>query len=348
MRKRITVRDIAEKVNVHFTTVALALKNDPRVKAATRAKVQQAAKAMGYVPDPMLSALSAYRSVKQRSSFHELIAWITNWPTRDEWLDDLAYRHFYEGSRLQAEKFGYKLEPFWLKEPGMTARRASNILYNRGIRGLLICPLPISRGHLSLEWERFSTVAFAYSMQRPKVNVVATAHYAAVITALRRMRGLGYKRIGWVNESDYDERVDRLWKAGFWSGMHDFPQSENLPPLSARPLEKKSFLRWFKTHQPEAILTTHDFQFIIDWLQEVGCKVPKDVGVAFVNLQETSRHSGVLEQSQLIGRTAVDQLLGMLQRGERGLPEIALRTLVEGAWNEGSTLRKISDKTSTS
>lgn len=35
MSKRVTLRDIATRAEVHFTTVSLALKGNPRIPAAT-------------------------------------------------------------------------------------------------------------------------------------------------------------------------------------------------------------------------------------------------------------------------------------------------------------------------
>jgi hypothetical protein len=40
---------------------------------------------------------------------------------------------FYCGLELRAREFAYKLEEFWLAEPGMTARRIGDFLRARGI-----------------------------------------------------------------------------------------------------------------------------------------------------------------------------------------------------------------------
>jgi LacI family transcriptional regulator len=69
--------------------------------------------------------------------------------------------------------------------------------------------------------------------------------------------------------------------------------------------------------------------------------VPEDVGVAQSSVACNETHvSGINENGFLIGRTAMDFLVGMLQRGERGAPETPIRILVEGAWREGGTVRR--------
>jgi len=105
-------------------------------------------KIMGYRPDPMLSSLMAYRSQNMKKGQYEgTLGWITNYPTRDGW-------HEYEkvgifvGAKRRATELGYKMEVFWLREPGMTSRRITEILIARNIQGLLFIPQPRSRAHL--------------------------------------------------------------------------------------------------------------------------------------------------------------------------------------------------------
>jgi len=54
--KRITVRDIARRLKISHTSVSRSLRDDRQISVALRQKVQQAAKIMGYRPDPMILA----------------------------------------------------------------------------------------------------------------------------------------------------------------------------------------------------------------------------------------------------------------------------------------------------
>ncbi len=47
------------------------------------------------------------------------------------------------------------------------------------------------------------------------------------------------------------------------------------------------------------------------------------------------RLSGASQNDFLIGKIAMDVLVGMIQRGERGLPKVPVRTLVDGTWIPG-------------
>ena len=124
--KRITLRDIAQASGVHLATVSRALRNDSQVGEATASQVRRIALEMGYTPDPMLAALSAYRSQTKKQAYHATIAWVPNDFTRNAWSCP-TFDLYFEGARARAAQMGYQLEEFWLREPGVTAKRATSI-----------------------------------------------------------------------------------------------------------------------------------------------------------------------------------------------------------------------------
>ena len=50
-KKHYTIKDIAEELNLHHTTVSRALRNHPDVNEETRAVVLSAARKYNYVPN---------------------------------------------------------------------------------------------------------------------------------------------------------------------------------------------------------------------------------------------------------------------------------------------------------
>ncbi len=346
MAYRVTLRNVAAKAGVHHTTASRALKNDPRVNPETLARIKTIAEQMGYMPDPMLSSLNAYRHASRASDYHGTVAWITNFSTRGYWRNSTCYELYFQGASEQLKRHGYRLEEFWLREPGFTARRSSQVLLHRGIRGLLICPLEISRGHLSLQWEKFCAVSFGYSLVRPKLHLFSAAHYRAMINGMRKCRALGYRRVGMVTSHEFNERMDRIWTAAYLAEKPAEPRSEAVPlcllevqgePATAADKDyKQLFLKWYRRHRPDAIITPSTPVF--EWLREEGYQVPKDVGVVSLSLQEEGVVSGILESSRETGKRAGNFLAGMLQRGEYGIPAIAQRVLLEGTWFAGKTV----------
>jgi DNA-binding LacI/PurR family transcriptional regulator len=360
---RITQQDIATRAGVHVTTVSLALRNHPSLPAVTRDKIQNLANEMGYRPDPALSALMAYRrgtkfirhdAASRAAKGYGNVAWVTNYPTRNGWSagSGTCFALYRDSAAERLARHGYRLEEFWLREPGLTAKRASQILFSRGIRGLLICPLPTDRGHLSLDWEKFSAVSFGYSIVRPKLHLFTSAHYRAVITAMRELRSLGYRRIGLVISSGMDERMDRLWSSAYRSQMTIVPQSQSIPVLTyeedypsyreSHYLEgRKAFGAWFQRHRPEAVISTS--YFLPQWADELGYRIPGDLGVVNPILQEKPEARGIsciVESSRQIGQAAADFLVAMMQRGEYGVPESPQQILIEGKWFQGNTVKE--------
>jgi DNA-binding LacI/PurR family transcriptional regulator len=86
---------------------------------------------------------------------------------------------------------------------------------------------------------------------------------------------------------------------------------------------------------------------VIRSLRRAGYRVPDDVGVAYHTLDEKSLClSGMKKNSFQIGEMAVDLLIDMLHRNERGVPIHPYLLMVEGSWVEGNTLRSAPASTS--
>jgi DNA-binding LacI/PurR family transcriptional regulator len=342
MSKRVVLQDVADRAGVHLTTAARAMKNDPRVKAETLALIQKLAREMGYSPDPMLSALSVYRTAQKPSQYHGTIGWVTSYPTRNGWQVE-SFRNYREGAEETLARHGYRLEDFWLNEPGLTAKRASQILQSRGIRGLLICPLPVMVGHLSLEWERFASVTFGYSLARPSLHLVTTSHYQNMQICMRQLYHLGHRRIAHVTWDEISKRVRELWTAAYRTPPFPPKHRCDIPILDLKKKpdlfsahNREVFRQWFETYKPDAILTVD--RHILDWMRELA-RVPEDVAYVSPSLQGSNvDHAGALEPSTDVGRAAADFLVGLVNRGEFGLPRKPQTIMLEGTWQMGKTV----------
>ena len=61
-QKAITIKDLAEQLNISVSTVSRALKDNPEISQATRRQVQELAKQLGFRPDPIAVALKTHKS----------------------------------------------------------------------------------------------------------------------------------------------------------------------------------------------------------------------------------------------------------------------------------------------
>lgn len=336
--RRITVRDIAREAGVHFTTVSRALSGHPSIPPSTREKIRGLATRLGYVPDPMLSALTAYRSRIRAPAYHGNIAWVTNAYTREGWAAmSETFRLHQEGAQKRARELGYKLEEFWLREPGMSALRASNVLAARNIRGLILPPQPKPKARVKLDWPRFAAVAFGYTLAWPALHVVTNHTLLSMQTAVRRARALGYRRLGLVLTPAADERVNHGWLGGFLALQHAWPARERVPVFADEITKPKPLIRWARQHRPDAVIC-HD-SHVLGLLQEGGLRVPEDAGYLSQSLANHPPHiAGIDENAREAGAAAVNLLVGMIHRSEWGIPALPQSVLIRGAWKDGGTL----------
>lgn len=336
VNRRVTIRDIAKAANVHHTTVSRALRKDRQIPELTRVRIESLAVEMGYSPDPALASLMRYRSSKLRSSYKGALAWITNYPTREGWRmhEKIGY---YTGAKARAVELGYSLDEFWLNEPGLNSRRASGILSARNIQGLIFLPQPRARAHLHLDWSRFSALTISHTLTAPHLHVVTNHHFRSMALLMRKIRSLGYRRPGFVCRQRIHESVDRAWAAAF-ATYQAGPLHRQVPLLLYQDNGFQDFSKWIQRHKPD-VLVTHD-ESVFEWLDRLRLRVPEDIGVAAAALHGLPPEcSGLNENNEVVGALAVDLVVEMIHKNQKGVPEIPVTTLVEGSWVDGTTLR---------
>ena len=335
--KPVTVRDIAAAIGLHHTTVSLGLRNSSRLPPATLEKIQRTAQELGYTPNPMLSALNAYRKAKSPVHYQATIAWINNWEQEDGMMKVETFNQYFKGVLDRARQLGYLVEEFWLKKPGMTPERMVSILKARNIQGLLMPPQAFAGTLPPLDFTAFSAVAFGYTIQPPVLNVVTNHHYHSIHLLLTKLKELGYRRIGLNAFVDWDEKVENAWIGGLRLAWWRHPELVPIPPCLNCWVEDPRFKAWMTKYRPDVIVANSD---TAKDLRKQGYALPEDIGFASLDLNPSEKGmSGLNENNFYIGQKAVDVLVGLLHRGERGIPEVPIRLLVESVWVPGETLR---------
>jgi DNA-binding LacI/PurR family transcriptional regulator len=344
MERRPTHQDIALIAQVSQVTVSLALRSHPRIPESTRTRIETIARQIGYRPDPMLSSLVAYRRDVKGHAHQGTLAWIDDWkPARKPFVEP-EFKGYWSGARERCEQLGYKLEIFPIATMGVSIERLFGILRARNIQGLLLAPQSRSRAHVNLDWENFSVVTFGFSLARPRFHLVTDAQFRASVMAVRRLRSLGYRRIGCVLEHPFDERTDHNFSGGYLSERRRFPKNQQIPflPISGwnTPKAFPQFEAWQKRYRPEAIITVP--YMVEQWMKKLGHDVGNDYALAgLAVLDKRSKFAGIYQNGPMIGRTAVDILVGMIHRDERGVPEFPMRILIEGSWVDGESVRRL-------
>jgi len=189
---------------------------------------------------------------------------------------------------------------------------------------------------MAIDWSRFSTVAFGYSLHEPRVNRVVHNHFYTITTALTVLRSRGYERIGLAISPYHDDRVANLWSAGFLT-FKTVVDPKHTVPLYRGPIEAKPLLQWFRQHRPDAILS--DDLSTVNILGKAGYRVPHDCGFVSLDWHEHTRlFSGIDQHSADLGAAAAKNVIGALQRDEFGVPARPETLMIEGSWVEGASL----------
>ena len=136
-----------------------------------------------------------------------------------------------------------------------------------------------------------------------------------------------------------NERVEHQWVGSFLVEQFRSKPEDQVPLLVVEDKEwnATTFARWFRAHQPEVIISQQEE--VLDWLQQLGVRVPEEAGFVHLNCPDRKgRFAGIYQNGPTVGVAAVDFLVGMIHRNERGIPELAHSVLIEGTWVDGATL----------
>jgi DNA-binding LacI/PurR family transcriptional regulator len=341
--RRITQADIAAKLGVSHVTVALALKNHPRISLKRRQEVQRLARKMGYQPDPFLAGLAAYRRGLEAHKFQGTMAWVNHWAQPERLHRLKEFEGYWLGAREAARQFGYVLEEIrWPMD--CPAKRFERILQTRGIQGILIPPHRQALDWGNFDWSKFSLVRFGMSVHNPDSNVVTSDQFRATVMGLTQMRQLGYRKIGFVVNQELDRNVGGNYTGGFFAAQRLFgvEAADSVLIVDNQAYEQQTepakleLAGWLKQTRPDAVLTT--VIEVPELMRQLGYRIPQDIAVAGTSVADIPLDAGINQRAPDIGRIAVEMLVKQININERGEPSAPCRILVESTWQDGKSL----------
>lgn len=339
-----TLREIAAAAGVHHTTMSRALRHHPEISSARARELRAFAEKMGYVPDPMLSALAAYRTRRRPAAFHSVIAWLNPSLRRAEWRRFRTYRMYYESAADRARELGYQLDEVVLPRSGAGAARVTTMLNARNISGVIVGPAPVPGMRLDMiDWRSFSAVRVGESLHSPRLHAITAHHSQSMFRVMGELKERGYRRPGLFVSLHLDERTSYRWSSAFLRTRMGFgPEAEKVP-LGLFPEEKADMgklLAWIREGRPDVIVTVGEPDLLPTLRGKAGLKVPQDIGLcALVQPDDGEPITGIDENNPEVGAAAVNQLVAMMTRQERGVPANPHSLRIDNLWLEAGTLR---------
>jgi DNA-binding LacI/PurR family transcriptional regulator len=186
---KVVLREIADRTGISRMAVSLALRNKSGVSEATRKKVLKVAKELGYEPDPEVARLLSHIRVKKPVNTKACLPLLTSGATSQDWRLYPTERKYVEGAHARAKEYGYHIEEFWINEPGMTPSRLGNIIWSRGIDGVIIAPLQSKLSEkaprsIRLDFNLFSAVEISETVEWPDLDRAVHDQYTSMLKAL--------------------------------------------------------------------------------------------------------------------------------------------------------------------
>jgi LacI family transcriptional regulator len=241
---------------------------------------------------------------------------------------------YVDGCRRRAEELGYRIDEFWMREPGFTSERWMKVFKARGIPGGIIVGLMnenrIHQSFLSVV-EQMPFVVTGVRTRDPALPFACVDHHMVALHAFEKALQLGYKRLGLVLDESIDALVEHRFTAGYRTGQQLVPFSRRLKLYLFTQKDIPSFAGWLRSQQPDVVFTLYNETQA--WIKKASSEYPDKVDLIQYEWRSSNPEiSGINQHNDLAGQAAVDMLVGMLHRGERGVPEFSRATLINPTW----------------
>ncbi len=270
---KVTINDIAQKLQITTSTVSRALANNKRISEKTRLLVQETAKAMGYQPNTLAAALR-----KGKSDTIGIIVPRIN-------------KNFFSNVISGAEEIlttaGYNLVICQSLEDEIREKNAIHKLLKNRIGGLLISISDKTKDLQHLQDaidHHIPIVQFDRVSKSIPGTKVINDNFNGAYLATKQLIKSGYKNIGHLGGEQrlqaYEERHHGFLKALV---EHQIPINEALIKSNtiSREAGHEAIRSLLKNHKIDALFCSGDFVAlgVLDGLKELNIKVPDEFGV---------------------------------------------------------------------
>ena len=308
------IQDVARVAGVSTATVSRALRGLPNVSQETRARVQDAARELGYVPSPSAASLASGRT----RTIGLLTPWVSRW----------FFANVIEGAERALRQVGYDALLYTFDVAREQPRRAVDpTVLRRRVDGILVVGLPLSDTEVASLESLAVPLAFV-GTGRDDHLTVRLDDYDAGLRATAHLVSRGHRRIGHVTGTPDD---DHSWSppAARHSGWVDALRGAGIEPDPGWEVNgnfdvqggRSSTHRLLDAH-PEltAIFASSDEMAmgVILAARDRGLEVPADLSVIGIDGHDLGELVGLTTVSQDAagqGAQAADLLFALISRG---------------------------------
>lgn len=336
------MQDVADAMGVGKATVSRAFRGNPKCGPVLREKILKKAEEMGYRPDGLQSLHMARLRGDPGRVEKGLVIAVLDFSEKSRWgiAESGGGKSMLKGAASRADSLGLKTEVLTPVRDCISLSRLRRILQGRGIRGLIIGPMPEAGSSLEFDFSGFATIAIGHSLESPRLHRVSHNQYSAMWQAMEALRESGYRRIGLAVGDDIEERIFWRRQAAYRSFCRKHSDLATIPRFvyPREPYDAASWRanfgglqEWVAQHNPEVVIGLSDW--IPAALRSGGYKVPGDILFFHASLipgDNKIEFPGIDPPWEQIGAVAVEQIFGQWARFEHGVPETPIELDLDG------------------
>lgn len=290
--KKITVQDIADKLNISRNTVSKALNNTGNISENTKSKVIQAAIEMGYKQFSYINTTS----IKETPTRNKEIALFTcNMPNSSHFGSNLL-----SGFENIISNEGFRLSMYMVRENELKTLTLPINFDSKSVYGI-ICIEMFDHDYSNLICDLniptlFIDSSIKYGSDQLNADILLMENHNSVYTLTKSLIDNNISNIGFVGDNYHCQSFYERWQ-GYRSALFD----SGIPVTNKNSIlenDKNPYAspEWFKNKFeqlesfPEAFICANDFIAIslIKALKEINISVPNDLLVCgFDDSQES-------------------------------------------------------------
>lgn len=332
MEKRVSLKDIAQKVGVSIALVSYVLNNqkEGRISKEVAEKIRATAQKLNYRPNQIA------KSLKSNKTF-----------TIGLMVADIANPFFSTLARIiedESEKNNYTVVFGSSDEKAERSQKLLNVLIDRQVDGMIIAPAEGTEKQIQqLQKGRFPFVLIDRSFPNVKANYIGIDNYKAALEATTHLLNKGRKRIGMLGfKTSLPNLEDR--KKGFLQAFVNekiapLPKGIEEVSLDAKKEEVEAAVkRLLSLPRPvDALFFASNklSTFGLKYLNTLSLKVPQDLALCSFDESDATELfyaplTHVRQPLQQMGQEAVSRLLQVIAGDKKVHQKLLATELILG------------------
>ncbi len=328
-KNRVGMREIAVAADLSVMAVSLALRESPKISAATRDRVHQLARELGYQPDPEISRLMRHLRSSRTLSGTTGFAIIDFYPNGSD--PEHGYnRSIRDSAMRRAQQLGLSVTPLHGADYKLNLRSMLNVVRHRGLEGAILLPpvVPLALDP-AIAWNGISVVATSNSILSPRFHSVVPHQFSNMMHLIEAVQAQGYRRICGIFDEHFDERTAHNFTAAL-TWHHHGTRILVLPKSLAAPARRELVESWVAKHRPDLLFAQSADAVSWALAQPKNSRHADAPEIVSLGARSEGEFSYIDESPELVGSGAVDLLAGMMYYHEAGIPAHPRTTMIEG------------------